>query len=161
STNAVYSAPGYILFVRDQTLMAQPFDVARLRSTGDASPIAEHVDYIATTFQGQFAASQTGLVAFYSGVGGGEVELTWLDRQGKQLGTFGTPGAPAWPAIAPNERTVAEARVDLRTATFDIWLHDLTHGTESRLTFDQRNDQAPIWSPDGTKLIFSSDRNGK
>jgi Tol biopolymer transport system component len=40
-------------------------------------------------------------------------------------------------------------------------LHDLTHGTESRFTFDQRNDQAPIWSPDGTKLIFSSDRNGK
>jgi Tol biopolymer transport system component len=160
STNAVYSAPGYVLFARDQTLMAQPFDAARLRLTGEASPIAEHVDYSATTIQGQFAASQTGLVAFYSGVGG-EDQLVWLDRAGKPVGTIGTPGSPEWPVISPDERTVAEARVDLRTATFDIWLHDLVHGTESRFTFDQRNDQLPIWSPDGTKLIFSSDRSGK
>ena len=95
-SNAAYSPPGYLLFVRDGALMAQPFDADKLRITGDAVPIADQVDSQTTRAQNQFSISQNGVLAYTSGGSGGGSLLTWFDRSGKVTGTLGAPNALSW-----------------------------------------------------------------
>jgi eukaryotic-like serine/threonine-protein kinase len=161
ASNAVYSAPGFLLFMRERTVMAQAFDAAGLRTTGQPFPVAEQVDYLPGSIQGQFAASQTGVLAYYSGGGSLRSQLTWLDRGGTPLGKVGPAGTMQAPAISPDARTVAVDRLDAPLGTYDLWLHDLTRGTDSRFTFDPGNDMFPVWSPDGGRILFSSNRRGK
>jgi Tol biopolymer transport system component len=156
----VYTKQGYLLFMRDRTLMAQPFDSGKALTTGDAFPIAESVDYVSGNGQGQFSASQTGVLAYTSGGSGGNVQLTWFDRSGAMAGTVGKPGIFQWPAISPDGKTVAVDRVDLQTGLLDIWLYDLARGGDSRFTFGPATNQWPIWSPDGTRIAFNTTRDG-
>jgi eukaryotic-like serine/threonine-protein kinase len=150
----VYSPPGYLLFLREGTLMAQPFDADKAQTTGDPVAIAEQVD--SSTFmggQGQFSASQNGVRAYTSGGASGNMQLTWLDRSGKPLGTVGAPGVLNWPAISPDGNTVATDRLDPQTGFYDLWLHDLVRGTASRFTFTSQN-YFPAWFPD--RLYFDA-----
>jgi Tol biopolymer transport system component len=161
-SNAVYTPPGYLLFLREGTLMAQPFDAGKAQTTGDPVPIAEHVDSNSggVISQGQFSASQNGVLAYTSGGAGTNVQLTWFDRSGKVLGTVGTPGILHWPAISPDGTTVAVDRMDPQTGIYDLWLHDLARGTTSRFTFNSRTNEYPVWSPDGSHIAFASTRDG-
>jgi Tol biopolymer transport system component len=161
ASNAVYSPPGFLLFMRERTLMAQAFDAADLRTTGEPFPVADQVDYVAGNIQGQFAVSQTGVLAYTSGGGSLRSQMTWLDRTGAPVGKVGAPGIMQAPAISPNGETVAVDRLDAPLGTYDIWLQDLAHGTDSRFTFDPGNDTFPVWSPDGSRILFSSNRTGK
>jgi Tol biopolymer transport system component len=161
ASNAVYTPPGLLLFMRRSTLMAQPFDASNLKTTGDAFPVADQVDYVQGNVQGQFSASQTGVLAYYSGGGSLQSQLTWFSRSGTPLGTVGPPGVMQAPAISPDGGTVAVDRLDATLGTYDLWLHDLGQGTDSRFTFDSGNDVFPVWSPDGSRLLFGSNRGGK
>jgi Tol biopolymer transport system component/predicted Ser/Thr protein kinase len=161
SSNTVYAPPGYLLFVRERTLMAQPFDASKHVTTGDPAPIAEQVDYVGIQMQGQFSSSQNGILAYTSGfLSGGSTQLTWFDRSGKVAGVVGTPGVLSWPAISPDGKTVALDRADPQTGHYDLWLHDLAQGTASRFTFSAQTNQYPVWSPDGTHIAFLSSRDG-
>ena len=157
SSNAVY-VPGYILFLREQTLMAQPFDPAKFRITGDAVPIAEQVDYILPNRQGEFSASQNGTLAYMAGSSGATYQLAWMDRSGKALGTLGATGSNSRPAISPDGKTVAVERQNPGSGA-DLWLYDLAHGTNSRFTFGPQNNDVAVWSPDGGHIAFRSYRN--
>ncbi len=133
ASNGQYVWPGYLLFVRDHTLMAQPFDASKLATTGDARPIAEQVDVNGT--YAYFAASQTGVLAYTSGgLGAGAVQISWHDRSGKVVGTVGKPVDVNNPRLSPDGKMVATDRLDAGSNTRDIWLHDLARGTEQRLT---------------------------
>jgi eukaryotic-like serine/threonine-protein kinase len=161
SSNTVYAPPGYLLFVREQTLMAQAFDAA----AGDPFAIAEQVDYIGVQMQGQFSASQNpgqnGVLAYTSGaVSGGSAQLTWVDRSGKVLGIVGAPGSLQRLAISPDGNTVVVDRADPQTGLYDLWLHDVARGTASRFTFNSRFNTFPVWSPDGSHIAFQSTANG-
>jgi Tol biopolymer transport system component/tRNA A-37 threonylcarbamoyl transferase component Bud32 len=158
-SNAIYASPGFLLFLREHTLMAQPFDAGKLETTGDPFPIAEQVNFT-TSATGQFSASQNGVLAYISGLQGG-AQLTWFDRSGKTLGTVGSPMETRGPAISPDGKTVAFERLDPQTGFNDIWLHDLARGTDSRFTFNSKNNLYPIWSPDGSYIAFASNRNGR
>ena len=107
--------------------------------------------------------SQTGVLAFnYSSVisPGINGQLTWMGRDGKPLGTVGPPSFLTALAISPDGGTVAVGKNNLESGFPALWLHDLAHGTDSRFTFDS-SDSWPVWSPDGSKILYTSDRDGK
>ena len=160
-SNASYAAPGYLLFVRQRTLMAQPFDAGTLQTTGDAFPVAEEIESSSGgRIENRFSASQNGALAFVSSGEKGMSQLTWLERSGKVVGTLGEPGFISSPAISPDGKTVAVDRIDPQTAATDIWLHDVASGAASRFTFGPEANTGPVWSADGASITFSSVRDG-
>jgi Tol biopolymer transport system component len=86
--------------------------------------------------------------------------LTWFDRQGKTVGTVGEPGVYRTLAISPDGKRVAVERTDPQTQNKDIWLFDAAGGASTRLTSDPGWDAFPTWSPDGSRIIFTSNRGG-
>ncbi len=157
--------PGYLLFLRGDTLMAQPFDAPKLALSGEPFPVAEQVQVgggTAGTFNAaRFSASANGTLAYRRGTGLGASEMVWLDRDGKRLGTVGEPADYSNPALSPDEKKLAVSRVDPQAKTRDIWIFDLERSTSSRLTFDPAEDLNPIWSPDGSRIAFTSERKGQ
>jgi len=156
NSNAVYAEPNYVLYGREGTLMAQPFDAGRLQTTGDAVPIAEQVDFI-NDIQGQFSASEGGVLVYTSGSGVRGSRITWFDRQGKAVGTVGEAGFYRTVSLSPDG---TRAIINDARAQNDLWLFDLGRRTSTRFTFDPRTDQDGIWSPDGSQIVWGSTRKG-
>jgi Tol biopolymer transport system component len=154
-----YAAPGYLLFPRQRTLFAQPFDARKLRLTGDAAPIAEGVGGSALPGGAQYSTSQTGVLAYASGQFG-SVQLMWYDRSGRRSGPVLAPGPYRQAALSPDSRRAAIERMDPATNHWSIWLLDLASGILSRLTGSSGDDTDPVWSPDGREVAFSSTRQG-
>ena len=152
---ARYSAPGYLLFERSESLMAQPFDVERLALTGDPVRVADEVFSIPALGVLGFSVSHQGGLAYVGGGGGVVTQLRWLDRSGADLGTVGEPGDYLNPVVSPDETKVAVER------DRDVWILDVARGTEQRFTFDPAPDRLPIWSPDGSRIVFNSFRDGR
>jgi eukaryotic-like serine/threonine-protein kinase len=159
SSNAVFAAPGYLLYLRERTLMAQPFDTTATRTTGEAVALVEGVDYTPIDIRGQFSASQNGELVYLSSAFAGS-RLTWFDRSGKVLGRLGEPGLLQWPAISPDGATVAVDRRDSQSGLPDLWLHDIARDTSSRLTNNSQS-EFPVWAPDGRSIAFQSLRPGR
>jgi dipeptidyl aminopeptidase/acylaminoacyl peptidase len=158
-TNVAYAPPGYLLFPREGTLMAQAFDAASLELTGAPFRVAEQVGRLRTISEAYFSVSETGVLVYQSS-DAGKTQLVWFDRSGKQLGAPGPLGDYGFPALSPDEKRVAIDRDDAQTGMYDIWLLDLARGIPSRFTFDPANDVYPVWSPDGSRIVFSSNRDG-
>jgi serine/threonine protein kinase len=157
-SRAVY-ANGHVLFVRDRTLMAQPFDLTSRTLAGDPVPIAENL-WPGSLGMPYFSASQTGVLAFpVRDVP--PAQLAWLDRSGRLLSTVGEPGDYSNPRLSPDGKKLAVCVYDRQARSRDIWVLDLERGTRTRLTNDPADDMNPAWSPDGTSIAFSSDRKGQ
>jgi hypothetical protein len=124
-TNPVY-ASGYLLFVRDGTLMAQGFDENNLQLTGDAVPVAEHVQFDYSLARAAFSVSDNGILISQSGAPLANRELVWFDRNGKQSGTVGEPALYAQMVLSPDNQKVAMAIFDLQVGSTDIWFYVLS-----------------------------------
>ena len=160
TSNAIYVAPGYLLTMRQLTLVAQRFDPEKLELSGDAFPVVEGVDSIPGLGFGLFSVSQTGVLVYRSG-SGGNVDLAWFDRAGKRLGTLGPAAAFNNPSLSPDEKRLAVSMIDpLGRLTSDIWLIDLASGSRTRLTFDSGAESSPTWKPDGSFIVFHTSRDG-
>ena len=153
-----YAAPGYLLFRREATLMAQAFDADKLQLSGEPFPVAEQIGYDVASFQTFFSVSQTGVLV-YSGGSYGNSQLTWIDRGGKEIGLLAGPGNFIRPWLSPDGKRVAVDGVDPQ-GNRDLWLIDLTTGKPTRFTFDPAQDLFAVWSPDGSRIVFSSDQEG-
>jgi Tol biopolymer transport system component len=159
NTNAVYADPGFLLFLRNDALMAQPFDPETLELSGEPSPIAEHVQFNPSLGRGSFSVSQNGVLAFRSGAGLGTQPI-WFDRAGKEISAIGTRGVYVNVSLSPDEKRAAVDLADAQTGRNDIWLFDLSRGVASRFTTEPAADSFPLWSRDGTEIVFSSSREG-
>jgi serine/threonine protein kinase len=151
---------GQILFVREQALMAQQFDEKQFELIGEPVPVAEQVGSIFGTY-GYFSASKNGILVFRSSSAQFS-HLTWFDRQGKAKGTAeGSGTACLGLDLSPDGAQAAISWIDSQKSTAnDLWLLDFARGRNTRFTFGKGGNYDPIWSPDGNRIIFNSDRDG-
>jgi eukaryotic-like serine/threonine-protein kinase len=155
-SSPAYAPPGYLLFLRERTLMAQSFDAGKLQLTGEPFPIAEQVGSNSANGRGFFAVSENGVLVYRSNVFA-DTQLAWFDRTGKQIAQVGTAGQITGLALSPDDRRVVVSRLD-NQGNSDLWV--IEQARETRFTFDPANDASPVWSPDGNRIAFNSSRSG-
>ena len=169
-TSAVYASPGYLLFVRPQAkrqvdaamLLAQPFDADNLEVKGEPIPLGDQVAYNLGLGRTGVSASENGTLAFVSAGYGANLPI-WFDRNGKQLeklDALGTAGTYFSFSLSRDKRRAAIDRIDPQTGTSDIWLVDLASRIPSRFTMHPAYDRFPLWSPDSSRIVFASSREG-
>ncbi len=148
-----------LIFLRGSTLMAQPIDVSAAKLTGDPQPLVDGVGGSTGGFAG-FSVAYDGTLA-YSEPWPTKGELFWFDRTGRQIGARVAPLADYIDfAVAPDGGRLALSRVDPQANTADVWILDLARGVETRLTSDRFNDAGVMWSPDGVRVYFRTNRSG-
>jgi Tol biopolymer transport system component len=157
NSRLIPAAPGYVMYVRDRTLLAQRFDDRSGRLEGDAIPVAERVDYFGPIGVAGFSVSSNGVLAYHAGDSASQ--LQWLNRAGGQTGTVGPVASYRNIRLAPDGKRLAVDRVDPRTNADDVVVFDLTRGTDTRITFGVGAEFAPIWSPDGRRLVYAWDKD--
>ena len=150
-------ALGYILFLRERTLMAQAFDAAKLQVTGDAFPVAEQVGVNPANGRAFFSVSDNGVLVYRTGTGA-EARIAWFDRSGKEIGQLGTTSQIVSLALSPDNKRIAISRINNQSGSIDLWLIDQER--ETRFTFDPADETSPVWSPDGSQVAFTSSRAG-
>ena len=150
---AALQTAGYLFFVQENTLMAQPFDTGRMQLSGEPVPVAERV---ATTGAiGVFSVSPSGVLAWQRGVENSQYQLTWFDRDGKTSNAFGQPGTDQLAALSP-DGTRAVVRDGSVITLGDLWTIDFARGVRSRVTFRKTFGSGGVWSPDGNRIVFST-----
>ena len=157
-SRAAYCPPGYLLFAREGSLLAQPFDVRALRATGDPIPISDEIWMFRATGNAAFAVSEKGDVAYQSGRRSSP--LTWHDRTGREIGIAAAPSTFGRPRLSPDGSRIAVQVADSRRGNRDIWIYEAERGLAQRLTEDPLDAVSPVWSPEGDRIAFGSGREG-
>jgi Tol biopolymer transport system component len=156
-SRAVYR-DGRLYYVDDGILLARPFDATERRFTGEAVAIASRVTQSAGALWGGalFSVAETGRILFVRGAQEERTisQLTWVDRQGRPIGTIGAPDSHNSLRLSNDETRLAVSTGD----PDEIWIHDLVRGTPTRFTFDTGSDAGPVWSPDDRSVLFTSTR---
>jgi hypothetical protein len=150
----------YLVFFRENALMAQPFDARKLELTGEAAPVAESVALLAGRFANA-AVSSTGVLLYraLSGFGALPAQLAWFERGGKPPHPVSTPARYLNFRLSP-DGTRAAVPINEQGNVVDLWIVDLGKGLERRLTSGKAEHRYPVWSPDGTRIVFGSNREG-
>ncbi len=162
SPAAAEYASGYLLFLRDQDLMAQRFDASRLTLEDEPHPVAENVATLTGAARALFSASQNGILVAQVGASVSiGAQLDWVDRAGKTLGTLVDRAAYDEVSVSPDGRTVAVSLIDLKAGTHDIWLCDAERNLKTRFTFEPGEELTPRWTPDGRSLAYGANRGAQ
>jgi len=153
--DGIYAPPGRLLYVVDGTLVARTLDVSQRRLTGDPVPIVTEVGG-SSNFYGAFSASVNGVLAYGRNASTGQ--LVWIDRAGTNAGIVADRGRYVDFQLSRDGRFLAIAQVEPHSEHSDIHVRDLARGGDSRLTSTLETDASPVWSPDGSRLVFRSNR---
>jgi eukaryotic-like serine/threonine-protein kinase len=156
--SAAYAPPGWLLFVRDGTLVARPFDADQLEIANEEFPIAESVMVDPFVQRALFSISENGILVYHRGGVAAHPRLMWFNRNGKQGSPLRDEAIYVWHRLSPDGRRLVGT--DRLGAGSNVWTLDLARGVKARLTFDSSTHLRPVWSHDGSRIIFSSNRKG-
>jgi Tol biopolymer transport system component len=157
--SGTHGGTGHLLFWRGNSLMAQPFDPQKLELTGEPVPVADQSGGRDNGGQRRpFSISENGVLAYPSNLAATSFQMVWYDRAGKRLGTVGEPGEYMLPRLSPDQKQLAVERYANDFQNSAVWLFDLVRNTASRFTFSSGVNGVPIWSPDGSRIVFNSSR---
>jgi Tol biopolymer transport system component len=160
NSRVAYATSGYLLFVREGSLIAQPFDLDKLQLRQKPSVIAERVAVTQGLNYGDFSVSSNGIVAFKES-GLTNSQAIWFDRKGNPTGSVGDPGLIGSIRLSPEGTRLLLTRRDLRTQVGDIWLEELSRQAPQRITFDNETHIGVAWSPDGKEIIYGKGGGGR
>jgi eukaryotic-like serine/threonine-protein kinase len=153
-----YAEPGYLIYVRDNALFAQPFDAKKAALSGEPTIVAENVHHFFGPGHAAFSVSQAGVIVYQAAET--PVRLVWLDRRGRELGVLGQPAVVEFVRISPSGNRIAVDVEDGRFGTSDLWVFEVASGASTRLTSGQIDENAPVWTPGGARLLFRRDDKG-
>ncbi|MGH9802246.1 MAG: TolB family protein, partial [Blastocatellia bacterium] len=159
--SAIYDPTGWLLFVRNGALMAQPFDASGLELKGEPVSLTPTSD-IGVVFNAPFSVSNNGVLT-WQGDGWRNYQLVWFDREGRRGDGIGQPIkviAGMHPRFSPDGERVVIQQLDPQAKNYDVWAIDLARNLPTRLTSDGSFDLRPVWSPDGNRVVFRSLRSG-
>jgi Tol biopolymer transport system component len=169
-SNAGYAEPGYVVFHRNEAVYAQPFNARKLLASGDPVRIANEITYDNATGHGDFSVSGKGALAYFFNSGSvagqtgaqtdvSEWQLSWVDLKAQTVEPVGPPGVYRGVEVSPDAKRIAVHRHDVNGG--DIVVLE-PRGSTTSLTVDaSQHNSMPVWSPDGTQIVFASLRNGK
>jgi eukaryotic-like serine/threonine-protein kinase len=149
-------ANGHLLFVRERSLMAQPFDVRAMKLEGEAVPIAERIAVAMGASYAAFSSSATGILAHMTGDVSSDVAIEVRGRDGAVVSTLSDPAGYRHAELSPDGRYAATTVNDQSLGTADIWVFDMKRNVRSRFTFGPENDWKPVWHPDGERIAYES-----
>ena len=148
-----YADPGYLVFVKEGSLLGQRFDPRSGTVSGVPFSVADHVRYFMSTAAGQFATSRGGTLAYQPQ---DDVHrLVWFDREGREVGTIGVPAKVNSVRISRDGRPILFDRAVSDLGTFDVWSYDVDRNVETRVTSSPDSEFSPIWLPHGKGLLYS------
>jgi eukaryotic-like serine/threonine-protein kinase len=165
ATQPRYAPSGHLIYVQGGSLMAAQFDMQRLAVTGAAAPVVEGVLQFTTTGAAQYSFSATGSLVYVprSGQGapgsgqGAQSKLVWVNRNGVEQPLAAPAHDYVAPRLSPDGRRVA---VGIRQQGSQVWLYDLSRETLNRLTFEGNSNDNPVWTPDGKRIAFDTNKEG-
>jgi Tol biopolymer transport system component len=153
SSNVAYAPPGYLLFVRESNLLAQPFNVARREVHGESFLVGDRVSYAGSVVYADISASQQGVIVYKNSTLSPS-RLVWHDREGQEAGSVGEPAHYRFPRPSPDGRKLAVILLDPRTQNGDIWLYGTERETPTRFTFQPGTYRGEAWSSDGRRIAY-------
>jgi WD40-like Beta Propeller Repeat len=151
-----YVPSGHLIYMQNGTLFAVPFDLDRLETMGQAVPVLEGVIASSITGGAQLAFSSEGTLVYVSGGGAAAGPIDWMTREGKTLVLRAAKANWANPRFSPDGRKLALEIDDGQQR--DIWVYDWARDRLTQLTVDSSQDSFPVWTPDGRRIVYSSDR---
>jgi hypothetical protein len=157
-TGAIF-AEGYLLFVRQSTLLAQSFDLAALKTSGDPIVLAQNISNIRNTASASFSAAGSGVLSYWA-VSQVPTQLAWVSRAGEVLERVGQPADQTGLELSPDGKRVALSVYDGSRHSRDIWVHDFARNSRTRVSSVVRDGWSSSWSPGGDRLVFSARRTG-
>jgi len=156
TTMAAY-ASGYLLFMRDTRLVAQPFDLRRLEVTGEPMTVGEGITLNDLSARPVFSASENGTLVYQYSAAPATWNLLWLTRDGKQVGSITQQGAPYFgPSLSSDGERLAVSFAGTLGTQNGVWIFDLQRGTRTRITFENGIQHNPEWAPDGKTVFYGS-----
>lgn len=156
---ALYTQPGVLVWWQDGVLRGQKFDTGKLELTGEVFRVASDVSLDPGWAAPLVSFADTGMMVYQPGSGSLPFQMTWFDRSGHELGTLGPADNLYQPNLSPDNTLVA-LDISNEANSGDIFLLDVAAGTATQFTFDPGDDTSPVWSPDSSKIVFMTSRNG-
>ena len=153
-----YAPSGHLLYVQGGNLMAAPFDPERLSITGAAVPVVEGLLHSITSGAAQYTISDTGTLVYISGTTySDQRKLVWVNRRGEEQPLAAPARAYVFPRLSTNGKQVGVAITEQES---QVWLYDLSRETLTRFTFDGTLNLNTVWTPDGKRIAFQSNKDG-